>query len=55
MTTPDMRVKDGEGRILFAGGSDDRPTNRVEDMDRANNFVRAARPYGCSIKYPEET
>ena len=69
MTTPDMRVIDAEGRILFAGGIDDRPTNKVEDLDGANNFVRAAledveanrairtayaQPYGCSIKYPEE-
>jgi peroxiredoxin len=68
MTTPDMRVIDAEGRILFAGGIDDRPTNRVEDLQGANNFVRAAlddveagrlvrtayaQPYGCSIKYPE--
>ena len=68
MTTPDMRVIDGEGRILFAGGIDDRPTSKVEDLDGANNFVRAAledveaaravrtayaQPYGCSIKYPE--
>ncbi len=69
MTTPDMRVIDAEGRILFAGGIDDRPTNKVEDLEGANNFVRAAledveanrpvrtayaQPYGCSIKYPGE-
>lgn len=69
MTTPDMRVIDGEGRILFAGGIDDRPTNKIEDLEGANNFVRAAlddveagrpvrtayaQPYGCSIKYPGE-
>ena len=69
MTTPDMRVIDGEGRVLFTGGIDDRPTNKVEDLEGANNFVRAAlddveagravrtayaQPYGCAIKYPEE-
>ena len=69
MTTPDMRVIDREGRILFAGGIDDKPTNKVEDLAGANNFVRAAledvqanrlirtayaQPYGCSIKYPGE-
>lgn len=68
LTTPDMRVIDGEGRILFAGGIDDRPTNKVEDLEGATNFVRAAledvaaqrpvrtafaTPYGCSIKYPD--
>ncbi len=67
-TTPDMRVIDAQGRILFAGGIDDRPTNKVEDLQGANNFVRAALedveaarpvrtafapPYGCSIKYPD--
>ncbi len=68
MTTPDMRVIDAEGSILFTGGIDDRPTNKVEDLEGANNFVRAAledveagravrtayaQPYGCAIKYPE--
>ncbi len=67
-TTPDMRVIDPGGRIVFEGGIDDRPTNRPEDLQGANNFVRAAledleagrpvrtafaQPYGCAIKYPE--
>jgi len=67
-TTPDMRIVDPEGRVVFVGGIDDRPTNKVEDLEGANNFVRAAltdleagrpvatpfaQPYGCSIKYPE--
>ena len=67
-TTPDMRVIDPQGRIVFEGGIDDRPTNKPEDLEGANNFVRAAltdmeagrpvqtrfaQPYGCSIKYPE--
>ena len=67
-TTPDMRVIDPQGRIVFEGGIDDRPTNKVEDLEGANNFVRAAltdmeagrpvqtrfaQPYGCAIKYPE--
>jgi peroxiredoxin len=67
-TTPDMRVIDGEGVLRFVGGIDDRPTNKVEDLEGANNFVRAAlddleagrpvrtafaTPYGCSVKYPE--
>lgn len=68
VTTPDMRVIDGEGIVRFVGGIDDRPTNKVEDLQGANNFVRAAlddlqagrpvqtpfaTPYGCGIKYPE--
>lgn len=67
-TTPDMRIIDPEGRLFFVGGIDDRPTNKVEDLEGANNFVRAALadakagrpvqtafapPYGCAIKYPE--
>ena len=67
-TTPDMRVIDPDGVLRFVGGIDDRPTNKVEDLEGANNFVRAAladmvagrpvgtafaAPYGCSIKYPE--
>lgn len=68
-TTPDMRVIDGEGRIIYAGGIDDKPTNKVEDLAGARNFVRAAlddhaagrpvttafaQPYGCAIKYGDE-
>lgn len=67
-TTPDMRVIDPQGRIVFEGGIDDRPTNKPEDLAGATNFVRAAltdmeagrpvqtrfaQPYGCAIKYPE--
>ncbi|QYC09734.1 thioredoxin family protein [Brevundimonas nasdae] len=67
-TTPDMRVIDAQGRLVFEGGIDDRPTSKVEDLEGANNFVRAAledvkaerpvrtafaQPYGCAIKYPE--
>ena len=67
-TTPDMRVIDGEGRIIYADGIDDKPTSKVEGLDGAKNFVRAAlddhaagrpvttafaQPYGCSIKYAD--
>lgn len=68
-TTPDMRVIDPQGRLVFVGGIDDRPTNRIEDLEGANNFVRAAlddlkagravrtafaQPYGCAVKYADE-
>jgi hypothetical protein len=67
-TTPDMRVIDADGTLRFVGGIDDRPTNRPEDLEGANNYVRAAladmkagrqvrtafaTPYGCAVKYPE--
>ncbi len=65
-TTPHMFVIDPEGKLVFMGGIDDRPTANEADIDGAANFVRAAleavksgqsvatpvaRPYGCSIKY----
>lgn len=67
-TTPDMRIIDAEGRLIFVGGIDDKPTSKVEDLEGANNYVQAAladhkagrpvatafaQPYGCAIKYPE--
>ena len=68
-TTPDMRIIGPDGRILYAGAIDDRPTNDPADLEGANNFVRAALtdieagravatpytvPYGCSVKYADE-
>lgn len=41
-TTPDMRVIDSEGRIIYADGIDDKPTNKVEHVQGAKNFVRTA-------------
>lgn len=67
-TTPDMRIIDREGRLVFAGGIDDKPTSDVADLQGATNFVRAAlddvmsgrpvrttfaTPYGCSVKYAD--
>ncbi len=67
-TTPDMRVIDREGRLVYVGGIDDKPTTDAADLQGAVNFVRAAlddvlsgRPvrrdfaasYGCSVKYAE--
>lgn len=68
-TTPDMRIIGRDGRLVYVGGIDDRPTTDVADLQGAVNFVRAAlddlmseRPirrdfaasYGCSVKYAEE-
>ena len=65
-TTPHMFVVDPQGKIVYAGAIDDRPSTRPEDPPAANNYVRAAltqatggmpittstsTPYGCSIKY----
>ncbi|MFN3537722.1 MAG: thioredoxin family protein [Brevundimonas sp.] len=69
VTTPDMRVIDEDGRVIFTGGIDDRPSADVATLDGATNYVRAAlddhaagrpvatpfaQPYGCSIKYADE-
>jgi peroxiredoxin len=65
-TTPHMFVIDAQGKIVYAGAIDDRPSTRTEDPPAAHNYVRAAltqvtsgmpvttaatTPYGCSVKY----
>jgi alkyl hydroperoxide reductase subunit AhpC len=65
-TTPQMFVIDPDGKIVYAGAIDDRPSTRRADPPAANNYVRAAltqatsglpvatantTPYGCSIDY----
>ena len=69
VTTPDMRVIDEQGRIIFAGGIDDRPSADVATLEGATPFVRVAleehaagrpvttpfaQPYRCSIKFADE-
>ena len=64
--TPHMWVIEPSGKVVFAGGIDDKATYRHEDVKTAKNFVAsaledamagraigvaAAPPYGCSIKY----
>ena len=65
-TTPHMYVIDPAGKLVFAGGIDDKRSSNPADIPGAKNFVRAAladslagkpaatptaTPYGCSIKY----
>jgi len=65
-TTPHMFVINAQGRLVYAGGIDDVPTPRPEDLQRARPLVRLAladvkagrdvavpvsRPYGCAVKY----
>ena len=65
-TTPHMYVIDPAGKLVFAGGIDDKRSSNPADIAGAKNFVRAALadslagkpvatpsapPYGCSIKY----
>ena len=66
-TTPHMYVIDPAGKLVFAGGIDDKRSTNQADVKTAKNYVRAAldetlagklvtvataTPYGCSIKYP---
>ncbi len=65
-TTPHMYVIDPAGKLVFAGGIDDKRSANPADIKGAKNFVRAAldesmagkpvtvataTPYGCSVKY----
>jgi peroxiredoxin len=65
-TTPHMYVIDPAGKLVYAGGIDDKPSTDVADIAAAKNYVQAAldealagkavtvttsTPYGCSVKY----
>jgi peroxiredoxin len=65
-TTPHMFVINPQGRLIYDGAIDDRPTTDESDVNRAKNYVSLAldeamagktvstattRPYGCSVKY----
>ena len=65
-TTPEMYVIDPQGKLIYEGAIDDRPTPDVSDIKSADNFLNdalnsamagkqlanpATRPYGCSVKY----
>jgi peroxiredoxin len=64
--TPHMFIINGQGRLVYQGAIDDRPSARPATLEGANNYVRAAladiaagravataetTPYGCSVKY----
>jgi peroxiredoxin len=65
-TTPHMFVIDSQGKLVYEGAIDDRPTPDVDDVKGADNYVNDAlsaamagkpvakpftRSYGCSVKY----
>lgn len=65
-TTPHMFVIDPAGKLIYAGGIDDKRSANPADIPGAKNYVKAAlgellagkavstptaTPYGCSIKY----
>lgn len=66
LNTPQMVMINGEGRIVYQGAIDDRPSARPVTLEGATNYVRAAwadldagrtvqipqtTPYGCGVKY----
>lgn len=65
-TTPHMYIIDKEGKLVYAGGIDDKATANKDDIKTAKNYVSTAldelmsgkevttkvsTPYGCSVKY----
>jgi peroxiredoxin len=67
-TTPQMVVIDPQGKVIYDGAIDDRPTSDPGDVKGAKNYLDEAlsaamagkpvptpytRPYGCSVKYAE--
>jgi hypothetical protein len=68
-TTPDMYIINPDGKLVYDGAIDNKPTPDPEDIPGATNYVKVAldasmagkpvpvttsRPYGCSIKYGGE-
>ena len=66
--TPQMFVIDKDGKLIYAGGIDDKASTDPADIATAKNFVTAALdeamagksvtvssapPYGCSVKYAD--
>lgn len=64
-TTPHMFVVDPQGKLVYMGAIDDKPTSNQADIKGARNYVREAlaavktgeavksastRPYGCTVK-----
>jgi hypothetical protein len=63
-----MYVIDPNGKLIYSGAIDNRPTANLDDVKGATNYVQAAlseamagkpvatpnsRAYGCSIKYAD--
>jgi len=65
-TTPHMFIISREGKLVYAGAIDDKPSTDEDDIEGAKNYVSLAldelldnkevgiqnsTPYGCSVKY----
>ena len=66
-TTPHMYIVDPQGKLIYAGAIDSKPTANPADIKTATNYVTSAlgealagkpvsrattQAYGCSVKYP---
>ena len=64
--TPHMYIVNAQGVLVYAGGIDSIPSSRVDDIPKANPYIRQAlgeikagkplsvstsQAYGCSVKY----
>lgn len=65
-TTPHLYIVNAEGQLVYKGGIDSIASNKVDDLARAEPYVKLAlaevaagrkpnpantKPYGCSVKY----
>ena len=65
-TTPHMYIINKDGKLVYAGGIDDKASTDLEDIRGAKNYVslaldelltgknvsvQSSKPYGCSVKY----
>ena len=65
-TTPHMYIINKDGKLIYAGGIDDKASTDLEDIKGAKNYVslaldellagknvsvQSSKPYGCSVKY----
>jgi peroxiredoxin len=65
-TTPHMYIIDPQGKLIYAGAIDSKPTAKTDDIKDATNYVKLAlteaqsgkpvstpvtQAYGCSVKY----
>lgn len=65
-TTPHMFIINKQGKLVYQGAIDDRPSAQPKTLEGAQNYVKAAlsslekgeaikngstAPYGCSVKY----
>ena len=65
-TTPHMYIINKDGKLVYAGGIDDKASTDLEDIKCAKNYVslaldellagknvsvQSSKPYGCSVKY----